>query len=474
MKSLRTHHSSIQRQRGVVFIVMMVIMVLGTASLLVSSLNSASIQIARDQVTADALAQAKEALIGYAASADLSIGRPGDLPCPDTNNDGEQETSCGNASGSSGQTARIGRLPWKTLGLPDLRDGSGERLWYAVSNNFKYNTRTTCSAPGQPGCLNSDTLGTISIFDINGTRINDGGGNTGVVAVIIAPGEVLTRQGSASVQDRSGPENGTPKKTTSNYLDIATIGGNTEDNADFIDGSSSNGFIQGRIKDGNGNIIVNDQLLVITQDNIMQAIQKRVAGEVRQCLNEYAIHPQNLLRYPWAARPNDLTYQDNSNTLFGRIPDTPFTKSCEDSGGNESGHGTNNCADTPTVGMKSNWTGNCNINSSSGWWLNWKELVFYGLANAYKPVDPLFAPAANACASAGACLSVNPPSAIADKKFVVIVAGKMLTGLGQSRTSAAEKGTPTNYLEAPNSGGATPFAQGASSTTFNDTVVFQR
>jgi hypothetical protein len=156
--------------------------------------------------------------------------------------------------------------------------------------------------------------------------------------------------------------------------------------------------------------------------------------------------------------------------LFGRIPDTPFTNSCLDSGGYASGHGSNNCANNPISGMKNSWTGNCNINSSSGWWLNWKEVVFYGLADAYKPVNPLITPAANACASVGACLSVNPPTATADKKFVVIVAGKKLTG--QARTSNADKGTLNNYLEAPNSGGATAFSQGASSATFNDTVVF--
>ena len=32
-----------------------------------------------------------------------------------------------------------GRLPWKTLAIPDLRDGAGERLWYAVSVRFKRN-----------------------------------------------------------------------------------------------------------------------------------------------------------------------------------------------------------------------------------------------------------------------------------------------------------------------------------------------
>jgi hypothetical protein len=42
-----------------------------------------------------------------------------------------------------GQAERLGRLPWKTLGLPDLRDGDGERLWYAVSSA----TRACSTAP---------------------------------------------------------------------------------------------------------------------------------------------------------------------------------------------------------------------------------------------------------------------------------------------------------------------------------------
>ncbi|HLY97007.1 MAG TPA: hypothetical protein VKO66_07300, partial [Sideroxyarcus sp.] len=240
------------------FIVMMVIMVLGTATLLVSSLNSASLQIARDQTTADALAQAKEALIGYAAKVQVSnfcalnCARPGELPCPDNHApgtflEGTPSTPCnGNA---------LGRLPWKTLGLPDLRDASGERLWYAVSGNFKNSPRT--------GTLNSDTRGTISVFSSNGQLLNDGGsigsGSSGVVAVIIAPGEVLTRQGG-TLQDRSAPG----VNTASNYLDVVTLSGVNHDNSGFTDGSSTNGFIQGRIADGNGNLVVNDQLLPVT------------------------------------------------------------------------------------------------------------------------------------------------------------------------------------------------------------------
>lgn len=432
MYSSRTNQSTMQKQRGAAFIVMLVILIMGVVTFLVSSLNSSALQIKRDQVTADALAQARDALIGYAASVNLTAAgnRPGDLPCPDnyipgSNNEGRSTTPCaGNA---------LGRLPWKTLGLPDLRDGSGERLWYAVSNNFKNSPRTPT--------LNSDTAGTLSVFSSAGTLNYDGGStgssSTGAVAIIIAPGAVLTRQGSASAQDRSAVGN----TTASNYLDIATVGGVTEDNGNFTDGSSTHGFIQGRIKDNNGNLIVNDQLIVITQDNIMQAIQKRVAGEVKQCLNEYASDYGGL--YPWAAPTNPLAYTDTTNTWFGRIPDYPFN---------------NTVAYNPA--MHSSWGPNCTI-SYGTWWTNWKEMVFYGFSDAYSPND-----------NTGALLlTVNPPSATANKKFVVIVAGKTLAV--QVRSAPTDKTILSNYLELPNSNGATSFAQGSPSSTFNDTIVFQ-
>lgn len=454
MSAIRTANFNNSRhyQHGAALMVMLVIMVIGAAVFLVSALNSSALQTKRDKITADALAQAKEALIGYAAAVPIDFAdclaagnnckRPGDLPCPDTNNDGVAEPLCGNATGNN-PAQRLGRLPWKTLGLPDLRDGSGERLWYAVSNNFKKNTRTVIP-------LNSDTLGTISIFSPTGNILYDSTSGTGVVAVIIAPGDVLTRTDKPTAQDRSITGINNPQ----NYLDI-TLG---QDNANIVESSATNGFIQGRVKDNNGNVILNDQLLAITQDNIMQPLQKRVAAEVKQCLNAYASDPNNKGHYPWAA-PLDATqapkYIDTSNSLFGRIPDVLFNNTRSD-GDNL---------------MLNTWPGGCNINSSSGWWLNWKEIVFYGLAPAYEPADPLNTPAVNACATVGACISINPPSVAADKQFVVIVAGKMLSG--QVRSSNANKGTLSNYLEGTNTNGASPFAQGASSATFNDTVVFQ-
>lgn len=432
--------------------IMIIIMVMGSLTFLVSSLSKSGASIGRDKITAESLTQAKDALIAFAATVQLdntctgtNCARPGDLPCPDINNDGLADSPCGNASGSTGQSLRIGRLPWKTLGIPDLRDSSGERLWYAVSNNFKNNTRNTV--------LNSDTQGTISVYSATGILLNDGNSvaGTGAVAVVIAPGEVL------AAQDRSNANINTP----SNYLDSATVNGITHGNSSFVDGSSTDGFIQGRIKDANGNLVVNDQIVVVTQNDILKVIQKRVAKEVKNCLIEYASLSNGYL--PWAARIRTTSapsYLDFSGRLFGRIP-YDFTNSVNDNG---------NLSDM--------WGPTCNThnnNTESGWWINWKEMVFYGVADAYSPTPQ---GSTQTCTGGGACLIVNPPSTAANKQFVVIVAGEKLTG--QNRVTNANKGTLSNYLEAPNPTSylsppnePTSFSLGNYSSSFNDTVVFQ-
>lgn len=461
-----------RKQRGAAFMVMLVILVVGGAAILVSSLGKAALQIERDQKTADALAQAKEALIGFsvkvlvsssdvACAATSNCPRPGDLPCPDMDNDGDAESSCGDASGSTGQSSRLGRLPWKTLGLPDLRDGSGERLWYAVSNNFKNNTRTTCNNSNLAGCLNSNTTGTLNVRGSNGSILHTGNADSAAAAVIIAPGAVLQRQDSGTAQDRSsGGVN-----TASNYLDIATVGGITEDNADFTDSSSTNGFIQGRILDSDGQIILNDQLLVITQENIILPVQKRVAAEVKSCLIEYAATPQNNHYYPWAATrtfvSGTATYPDTDGLKFGGIPDQPFddtrNESCDTDWGCDIGNS--------SQGMKNSWGTACTMNNNN-WWANWKEVVFYSLAQSLRPHNITH----NHTCPTDTCIAVNPPSATDDKTFVVIVAGKKLSG--QVRTSDGDKANRVNYLEGSNAAGATPYQQSLSSTTFNDIVVF--
>lgn len=456
--------SALDAQHGQAFLLLIITLAFGAAAIFYGLYTPANPEIEKDRRTADALAQAKAALIGYAAGVSnfASNGRPGDLPCPDTNDSGATGTSCGNAAGTTGQSTRIGRLPWKTLGLPDLRDGDGERLWYAVSNNFKYNTRTTCTTAGSAGCLNSDSRGTITIRDRAGNVVHDGANPdahtpSGVIAVIIAPGAVLRRQGAAAAQDRSctggsciattgvctsSPVTNTPKCNPVNYLDIVS---GVEDNADFADGSSTNGFISGIVRDASGNIIVNDRIMVITYQDLMPQLERRVAAETLNCLGIYSSSGTNVGRYPWAA-PGITSYNDSTDLLFGRMPDS--------------------LAQTQASAaiMPNFWPSSCSRTQGS-WWTNWKEHVFYGVADAYKP-----GVSAPACPT---CLSVNPPSATADKQVVVIVSGKRLAGVsgGQPRSTTADKQAAANYLESGNELSA--YTRQSGSAAFNDAVVYK-
>ena len=441
---------------------LLTVIVLGSLAALVVSLNVSSGRTEQEIKTAKALAYAKEALIAHAVSVILPVvpsamttARPGDLPCPALDTSGIAAVSCGDATGATGQSLRLGRLPWMTLGLSDLRDGYGEQLWYAVSNNFKENVRTVCTNPDQLGCLNSDSRGTITVRNSSGLVVNNGANPdifvpSGVVAVIISPGSPLQREGAASLQDRSV----TGASNPINYLDV----GNGEDNAAFIDGSATDGFINGPILDVNENIIVNDKVISITYQDLLPKLEERVAGEVLKCMKDYAL--ANNGRYPWAAdieESGEGDYSDEADNRFGRVPDTPFTETSSSSSG----------------GMNTLWPASCNILSLSDWWLNWKPQVFYGLAEAYKPITSLIPPAANACDTGGACRVVDPPSTVADKQVVVILSGKRLSGVagGQPRTGD-DMEEPENYLEDANEFGVT-FSKDLQTPTFNDVVVYQ-
>ena len=439
----------------------------------------------RDRITAAALAQAKAALIGYAAGVVLvGPARPGDLPCPDQDNDGDADA----VPACDTPALALGRLPWRTLGLPDPRDGDGERLWYAVSVNFKNNTRTPCLNPGDAGCLNSDARGTITVRRPDNSILHDGTNPdafvpSGVVAVIIAPGRVVQRLGAGAPQDRSAAGINNPV----NYLEIAASG---EDNAVFAD-LTTDGFIHGPIYDPAGNAIVNDRIITITWQDLMPLLQRRVAKEVMNCLEAYAAVPRNSGRYPWAAPVTDLTYGDQSGNRFGRIPDT-FAATFL---GSALGFAPLVCP-LPLVGpvlcMSTSWPGApCNLTIGT-WWTNWKEHVFYGVAEAYQPGEPLGIPLAplpmapggpcgGACPGPNCCLQVSPPSNAFDKRVVVAVAGKRLLSVscpgGQPRTSALNKQTAANYVEGTNdntTGPQTTYEQRAVSSCFNDVVLYQQ
>lgn len=395
--------------------------------------NRSTGRLAQERQTQNSLNQAKQALIAYAVSVYPSGNtRPGDLPCPDTNNDGKKELSCGNASGSTGQAARLGRLPWKSLGLPDLRDGSGERLWYAVSNNFKEDDYNSRHLP-----LNSDTRGSIRYVDSDGNIVPD------IIAVLIAPGPPLQRLNAASVQNRAVAGENTP----ANYLDETA----TEDNADFID-YGVNGFANGIVRDAQGQILVNDMMAVVTYSDLMPLLEKKVAATVLNCLNSYAAYTgafyNNLGRYPW---PADVTasatnnYSDTANTLFGRIPDMMA----------------NSQASAPNMLPMWGSVPECSI--TDNWFRNnWREQVFYAIADAYKP--------GTTTPACGTCLIVGSKSNV---QVAVMLARQTLSAppLAQNRAAKAIIG---NYLEDGNASAYDGIFETKSvSTTFNDLLVFK-
>src|SRR5450756_1626195 len=120
------------RQRGQALILVLLLLSVAAGAVLFSFFNSTKVTLDNDQKTADALALAKTALIGYALRGNdgaTNPQRPGEFPCPDTNNDGNADGTC--------VAGRLGRIPWKTLGIPEPKDGAGETLWYAVADLFR-------------------------------------------------------------------------------------------------------------------------------------------------------------------------------------------------------------------------------------------------------------------------------------------------------------------------------------------------
>ncbi len=233
----------------------------------------------------EVLEQAKQALLMYAYNYPVTTNRgPGRLPCPDLTNDGVSDplllpSQCLN------NDAVVGRFPFNTPDMEfyDAKDASGESLWYAVSSAFEYGT--------VPPQINSDSLGTITIFDQTGNLLYDGTTN-GVAAVIIAPGAPLA--GQDRINDPLDPEN---------YLDSFLPFKNSE----FANGSisDSDGFILGPITNNN-TIVVNDEFIIITADEVIAMAEKATLQAYRDAIIAYQQNSWGIAvgvavnyRYPW-------------------------------------------------------------------------------------------------------------------------------------------------------------------------------
>lgn len=317
----------------------------------VKKLNASEITSQRDKNTAAALAQAKDALMGWSIAHPQY---PGILPFPDRSaGDGNYD---GNADCTNFVPAfdlLIGKLPYAAQTVPcigvgtnqygvsaDLVDGAGERLWYAVSRNLIRTSAAIGSLVINPAIANAPTEPWLVVRDKNGQIISNR-----VAAVIIAPGAPV------GGQNRSGGLAG-----ANAYLDNITIAGVTYSNAnavianeDFIVGddmryvSPSNPVYQQPYE-------YNDKLIYITIDELMLALNKRAVREAANSLRAYyqasAVNAADRF-YPFAAVLGDLTNACEEGLQQGLLPLSNIASNCT--------HPNNGLTNLPAWFTESRW-----------------------------------------------------------------------------------------------------------------------
>ncbi len=284
---------------------LLVLIIAAVSFIIIKALNSSTVA-GRSQADAAVLAQAKQALIGFAATYKETHQNGeayGFLPCPDTNNDGIAEPNCGLAG-----VSEIGRLPWRTLGLPPLRDSAGECLWYAVSGRAKDNPK---SSP-----FNWDTVGQFPIIDASGNILAATGTHNTPLAIVFAPGAVITGQTRSLL--------GTPvcggNNTIANYLEggdpIYTVGAAANADSTITLATADSIRLQTN----------NDQGQWITNNEIFDRVMSRTDFPAYVATNLLNAARDNLSFLPGTqSHPSNGTI--NGSVEYGQVPNTALAAS---------------------------------------------------------------------------------------------------------------------------------------------------
>jgi len=371
-------------QGGAMLAALTLLLLIGSLAALLSLDDPGIRAVSRAQIrSVEALAQARSALIGYAVSyAESHPGQgSGYLPCPDSANTGSATIGACFAR----DDGALGRLPYRTLGLADLRDGWGDCLWYAVGGSVKNNPK--------PQVLNWDSPDPFTLVDIHGNTLT---GADAAAAILFAPGRPLDGQSRPSGTGSRCP--GSPDA------------GN--DLPHFLDGNyaahltSAPVFIQG-LPSHPGN---NDVLAWITIDDIFAAMRKRsdFATQIDAVIDRAA---QAL-----ALRLDNVGFLDAHVTL--------------EAGNRASGP----LPDAAALGIPSPYADPHD---------NWRDQFRFV-----------------ACKDGSTCLiadltdsAATPAQAVQTTCRALLLFGgeRIRTGpLQQSRTTAAERADPMQYLEPPN------------------------
>lgn len=267
-------HAVGHRQKGAALLALVLLFFIVGTSFVLGSLSPVGANQSRNAKTASALAQAKAAVIAYAAN---STSLPGRLPCPEdvtligTANEGNQLASCSNTA------PEIGRLPWRTIRTGQLLDGFGEPLWYVLSPNFR-------AAP-----INSNTVGQLTV-DAQTQQY---------AALIISAGPPQSGQDRTTITALTPP-------SVANYLD------GTNANADVTFSETASG--------------INDRILGITVAELMAPVTRRVLAEIRGPDDSYPSTPAGGLRNYHAVN-SEFPYADSdgdgnadASVLTGKVP----------------------------------------------------------------------------------------------------------------------------------------------------------
>jgi hypothetical protein len=268
-----------------------------TALFVYGMVDTSSLSLQRDKDVVARFADVKRALIGWSVqrtpSVPLPNARPGELPCPDMNNDGLEDGTC--------VAGAIGRVPWKTLGIPEPKDDAGGTLWYAIAGPFRI-----WAVNNDP--IHSDTRGSLTVYqDSTASAIT-----TEAIAVLFAAGAAQGAQNRDPVATALCPTTGTTiakNLCAANYLETTAGVNNATTNGPFIAALSSGTF--------------NDKVMAITTSDLMPVVERRVAREVRTILQSYKTATAALGYnggagvYPWVDCSNGGSdYGDNR----GRFP----------------------------------------------------------------------------------------------------------------------------------------------------------
>ncbi len=326
----------------VLLLIVLTLLAIGAAVLLTGIGTGLERSSAQSATIAQRLLTSRDALVGYAIGAFDGGARPGQLPRPDTlqngNYNGSEDASCLDGTQANGgppfltvaaaKTANlrcIGRLPWKTLGLQlesvDEFDALGLVPWYAVSANLAdpnfclqyLNSGTVAQPPVGFLCPSAiaPPFPWLKVCDESGRLLSDR-----VAFVVIYPGAPIATQGRT--QSRAG----TPRPQPADFLDAIPVPSGwsalpvnqrctTYDNAalsnEFVTASTTANF--------------NDRLVYVTIDELMGEVEKRVAVELREAVRNFR---QTRLAYPWLVPLTDPTSPASNlalwNTLAGFVP----------------------------------------------------------------------------------------------------------------------------------------------------------